>query len=226
MPFVDYISPNDDDNDIIGIWKNEETIEDLLLQLRPTGQTLTAYNQLLLPKRQIEFCINHLLLQELLDMPTIIVKDEYGKPVLPEVPFNISISHTQEYSSVMLSDKHECGIDVESIQSRICTIAPRFTSDYERTYITKPKEATYYTIIWSIKEALYKWYAKGRLDFKQNMIVHPISIMQSGGPVYVEFLKENKRAVHIAQYRIFNNHVIAWVSAPDFIDCAIEVNAM
>ncbi len=214
MPFIDYISL--ENNDIIGLWKNDETLEDLLFTLQPKDEILFTYNTLSIEKRQKEYCITQLLLKELTDAPQKILKDENGKPSLRDLPYNISISHADIYSVVMLSEQLECGVDVELVQPRIKRISTKFVSDYERLYVSEGKESSYYTIIWCVKEAIYKWYAKRGLDFKQNMIIHPFTMQQSGGPVYFEFVFEGKKMTNIAHYRLFNRHIIAWVAAPAF----------
>lgn len=215
MAFIDYISL--ENNDIIGLWKNDESLEDLLFTLKPTGVHLERLNALELDKRKKEYCITQLLLRELTDEPQEIVKTPEGKPTLKNLPYKISISHADLYSAVMLSEELECGVDVEIVQPRIKRIAPKFVSEYENLYVTKGRESSYYTIIWCVKEAIYKWYAKRGLDFKENMIIHPFTMQQSGGPVYFEFVKDGKKVTQIAQYRLFNRHIVAWVAAKSFL---------
>ena len=214
MPFIDYIAL--EGNDIIGIWKNDESLEDLLFDLQPDGKLLQQYNQIHLPKRKKEFCITNLLVREIYGSTMIIDKNRAGKPSLRHSDYKISISHADSYSAVFLAEKQECGIDVELIDHRMPRLAQKFVSEYESLYITKGKDITYISIIWSVKEAIYKWYAKRGLDFKENMIVHPFTILQSGGPVYYEFLKDGKKITNIAYYRLFHDHVIAWVLGDKF----------
>lgn len=214
MPFVDYISL--EGNDIIGVWENTETLEELLFNLQPVEEMLAKYNALYLPKRQKEFCITNLLVREIYGSKMLIDKDNCGKPSFRHSNYKISISHADQYSAVYLSENKECGVDVELIDNRMPLLARRFVSEYESLYITKGKDVTYISIIWCVKEAIYKWYAKRGLNFKENMIIHPFTILQSGGPVYYEFIKDHKKFTNIAHYQIFNNHVIAWVAADAF----------
>lgn len=214
MPFVDYIAL--EGNDIIGIWENRESLEELLFDLQPDGEWLSKFNEIQLEKRQKEFCITHILIREIYGDVMMIDKDEFGKPMLRNSNYRISISHADQYSAVFLSEQKECGVDVELIDARMPLLARKFVSEYESLYITKGKDITYISIIWCVKEAIYKWYAKRGLDFKENMIIHPFTILQSGGPVYYEFVKDGKKMTNIAYYQLFNNHVIAWVAANKF----------
>lgn len=214
MPFVDYISL--EENDIIGIWENRESLEDLLFDLQPTGEMLHRFNELYLEKRKKEFCITNLLVREVYGSKMMIDKDQFGKPILRNSGYKISISHADQYSAVYLAEKKECGVDVEKLDKRMPLLANKFVSEYESLYITKGKDIPYISIIWCVKEAIYKWYAKRGLDFKENMIIHPFTILQSGGPVYYEFVKDGKKTTNIAYYQIFNEHVIAWLAADAF----------
>jgi len=197
-------------------------LEELLYTLQPVDHILQSYNLHQLEKRKKEFCITQLLLRELTDEPQEINKNKDGKPSLVKLPYKISISHADVYSAVMLTEHKECGVDVEIVAPRIKRVANKFVSEYENMYVTKTRKSSYYTIIWCVKEALYKWYAKKGLDFKQNMIIHPFTMQQSGGPVYFEFVKNGKSVTHIAQYRLFNRHIIAWVAAKSFDEIAVE----
>ncbi len=209
MPFVEYIAL--DGQDIIGLWRNDEELEDLLIDLNPSPDLQHQLNQIKLEKRKKEFCITHLLLRELVDEDERIIKDEYGKPMLVHHEFAISISHADLYSAILLSEHLECGVDVEVISARINRVANKFVSSYEDLYVSKNNSPAYYTVIWCVKEAIYKWYAKRGLDFIENMIIHPFTLQQSGGPVYYEFVKDGLKRTRIAHYFCFNSHVVAWV---------------
>lgn len=214
MPFVEYIALDGDD--IIGLWENSESLEDLLYMVKPKGEILEQYNQIKLTKRKKEFLITQLLIRELYDDNARIIKDEYGKPSLANSNTRISISHADDYSGILLSNTKECGIDIEVISKRINSVSGKFVSEYEQLYVSKLHPEAYYTVIWCTKEAIYKWFAKKNLDFKENMIVHPFTLQQSGGPVYYEFVYDGKKRTQIAQYRLFNKHIIAWVIDEEF----------
>lgn len=209
MALVDYIPL--EGNDIIGVWRNSESLEDLLLDLKPDGVMLHKLNELKNPKRQKEFCSTHLLLRELAGERLLIEKDEFGKPYLKNFPFHISITHTNQFCAVILSEHQPCGIDIESADRRLCKIKHKFVSSYEQLYVTKGYEDAYYLIIWTVKEAIYKWYGKKGLDFIQNMIIHPFTIDKEHGVVYYEFVFQGKKITSIAYYSVLHNHIITWL---------------
>ena len=82
--------------------------------------------------------------------------DENGKPHLRDGT-HISITHSFEFTGIILSGERQVGIDIEKQRSKILRIAHRFTPmcDYhnaanEEALIRK------LTVVWCIKESLYK----------------------------------------------------------------------
>jgi len=209
MPFIDYISLKG--VSIIGIWKNDESYEELLLELQPREKMLKHLNSITLEKRKKEFMITRLLVRELWGDDAVIVKDENGKPDFENIPYKLSISHADKYSGIFISEEKECGLDIEVIRPRISRISKKFVSEYESLYVTIGKPVLHYTIMWCVKEAIYKWYAKRGLDFKQNMIIHPFKAEEEGH-LYFEFVKDGNKLTNIAYFKVIDNHVVAWLA--------------
>ncbi|MBX2845014.1 MAG: 4'-phosphopantetheinyl transferase superfamily protein [Saprospiraceae bacterium] len=209
MPFVDYIAL--EGQSIIGIWKNEESYEDLLLQLQPREVLLEQLNNLRLLKRKKEYMITRLLVRELLGEDKMIVKNPAGKPDFEDSTLKLSISHADKYSGVFISESKECGLDIEQIMPRISRLSKKFVSEYESLYVTIGKPVLHYTIMWCVKEAIYKWYAKRGLDFKQNMIIHPFKAEEEG-QLYFELVKSGEKKTNIAYFKVIDNHVVAWLA--------------
>ena len=98
----------------------------------------------------------------------------FGKPHLNDGK-HISITHSFEYSAVIISDKF-VGIDLEQRREKIKRIAHKFC-DYELQYAgsNQPDAVHALTKIWCVKEAAYKWMAKPGLSFKDHVLVVPFS---------------------------------------------------
>ena len=99
-----------------------------------------------------------------------LIKDDNGKPHLPDSQFFVSISHTVGYSAAV-AHPQPCGIDVQRIVPRIHTLAPKFVGAGERKQLTGEKELEQLHLIWAAKEAMYKAYGRRQLDFKRNLFV-------------------------------------------------------
>jgi len=97
--------------------------------------------------------------------------DEFGKPHLKDGK-QISISHSFEFSGVIVSDKL-VGIDIEKQREKIHKIAHKFINPGEEAYVEElsPEKTRALTIVWGAKESLYKLYATPGLSFKQHVYV-------------------------------------------------------
>ncbi len=95
--------------------------------------------------------------------------DIFGKPYF-EDGRHISISHSHEFSTIILSDKI-AGIDMEMRRDKIAIIADRFLSEREWAYLDKndPDLIRKLTVLWGIKEAVYKIRNEPGISFKEHI---------------------------------------------------------
>lgn len=95
----------------------------------------------------------------------------FGKPYLKDGHF-ISITHSHQFTGIIISKTREVGIDIEMQRDKILRIAHRFTS-LEACAGLGNKEAMIrkLTIIWGAKESLYKIYAQPGLSFLRHIEV-------------------------------------------------------
>ena len=102
------------------------------------------------------------LLQELIgdSSPYIIEYSIHGKPHIKGSDLEISISHTKEYISLILSKDKKVGIDIEILDPRIKRIQNKFLRDDELAFINPNHLIEQLYIIWSAKETLFKIYEK------------------------------------------------------------------
>ena len=99
--------------------------------------------------------------------------DDNGKPHLKDGKY-ISITHSFTFSGVIISD-HPVGIDIEKQRDKIGIIAKKFIG-YECAIISIQNATDYIkklTVIWGIKESLYKLFATPGMLFKEHFLVIP-----------------------------------------------------
>ena len=178
----------------IAIWNTEETLDELLKLAKPFD--LSKFKT---EKRKKEFLASRLLLQELCSNATIIY-NEFGAPTLNNEKF-ISISHSKELVSIIISDQ-QVGMDIEQISEKALKLAPKFVAEKNLNNLTKEKA----TLIWCIKEAVFKWHQKGKVDFIKDIIIPEFS-EKDKGQIKVYF--KNKEL--ILNYQKINNHYLVYV---------------
>ena len=84
--------------------------------------------------------------------------------------YHFSISHCGDFAAAIISEDKVVGIDVELIQPKIEFIKHKFLSEREQTLLPA-LNAQLLTLLWSCKEAVYKWYGRGGVDFKSHIVI-------------------------------------------------------
>ena len=176
------------------VWEITETLEELL-DLYGNINTTNYTSE----KRKKEHLISRLMLNKLCENGTIIY-NEFGAPELDNGK-HLSISHSNELVTVIISDK-KSGIDIEKISEKALRIASKFVSKKNLTKLNKEKA----TLIWCLKEAIYKWYQKGGVDFIKDIII-PEFFAKKHGKVTAYFSRKKLNL----NYLKINNHYLVYV---------------
>jgi len=168
------------DGTIIGIWKIEETVEQMLCRyphLRKYGVEQLFRND----GRRLEYLCVRALLAELTNDATLAIDyEESGKPVMPDR--FVSISHTKGYAALILSQAGPVAVDIEKISEIGDVVAERFIRPDEQAPDNSRR-----LVIWSAKESLYKYFSEERLGYF-DMYIHA-----NENALAAENLKSHKR---------------------------------
>ena len=102
--------------------------------------------------------------------------DEYGKPHLKDGK-KISITHSNQFTGIIVSDDQEVGIDIEKQRDKILRIAHKFTPIEEyRTIANTDALIRKLTVVWGCKESLYKICAEPGLSFLHHINIRDFSL--------------------------------------------------
>lgn len=102
--------------------------------------------------------------------------NEFGKPFLVDGT-HISISHSHNFTGIIVSKSCEVGIDIEKQREKILRIAHKFTPLQEyRTIANVDALILKLTQVWCAKESLYKIYAQPGLSFLKHIDVHDFGL--------------------------------------------------
>ena len=102
---------------------------------------------------------------------------------------------------VIISDLN-VGVDIEEISNKPLQLANKFISDKNQVLLTKKKAL----IIWCFKEAIFKWYEKGNISFKKDIIVNNFKV-NNKGTVKAQF----KNEVILAEFIQIKNHYLVYL---------------
>ncbi|NKI31535.1 4'-phosphopantetheinyl transferase family protein [Croceivirga thetidis] len=105
-----------------------------------------------------------------------LIYNEFGKPHLDDGN-HISISHSHNFTGIIISSSLQVGIDIEKQRDKILRIAHKFTPLQEyRTIANTEALIQKLTQVWCAKESLYKIYATPGLSFLNHIIVNDFAM--------------------------------------------------
>lgn len=195
------------DNPRLGIWRIEESEEQLLAQLSRLDEYLPFLERVKGVERRREWLASRVLLQQLLGHEARIAYRPDGAPYLPDEPWQISISHTKGYAAVLLQTDPPVGIDIEYRAPRILRIRSRFVSAAEEAGIDPAQEVEHLLVHWCAKEALFKMIGQQEVDFVDHLHVQPFPL-QPCGMIEVRETRTARQATFRLAYRLFPDFVL------------------
>lgn len=170
MPFYHDYS---DDNAVILCWKYSDedkfNVDELI---EPENlERAKEYH----PKKLIEHLMIRQMLKMLLPDHKILYKT-IGEPYLWPNSAQISITHSFPFASLAVS-KNRVGIDLEKISPKILRIKNKFLHESELEWTKNNEhEVELLTIIWVIKEGLYKVHPSKYWSLNKHYQVYPFDI--------------------------------------------------
>jgi len=190
MPLYKTITPNSQTT--VKIWKISESFNDLLQPLTLKPESLERVSGMKSEIHQRGFLSVRHLLRSFGYTDQELFYDQYGKPHLKDGK-HISISHSFAFSGVAISDS-EIGIDIEMQRDKIGIIAHKFV-DYEFDYLNKYAEdyIRKLTVIWCIKESLYKLFATPGMLFREHFLVIPFMLEDGETISWIDFKAQKHR---------------------------------
>ncbi|HSC52683.1 MAG TPA: 4'-phosphopantetheinyl transferase superfamily protein [Phnomibacter sp.] len=195
----------------LAIWHITED-ESFFLEWVPVSREFTH------PHKRLQHLAGRFLLQHLFpDFPLSLIQiATTRKPYLPQESHHFSISHCGNYAAAIVSTRQRVGIDIEQPSERVLKIAPKFLHEQE-VALLQPfagselvKRAT---LLWCAKEAMYKWYSLGEIDFKQHLRVNEIHLEEQGtGIMDASFQKFAPQSLSM-HYMGWPNLALTWLVA-------------
>ena len=205
-----FYQQNIDDCTRLAVWKIEET-EAFFLQFVPLQATITH------PNKRLQHLAGRYLLREL--FPGFPYHDieiaSTRKPFLPNEQYHFSISHCGDYAAAIVSTNARVGVDVEVVTPRVKHIRHKFLHRDELRFVNAMagvEEEKLLTILWSAKEAMYKWYGLGEVDFSEMMRTFPFEIKEEG-MINGFFAKDELVEKLDMHYRVWNALCMVWIKS-------------
>lgn len=131
------------------------------------------FDAIKLEKRRKEWLLTRILLQ-IAAPGSVMYHAPSGKPMLKNGRW-ISVSHCGELAGLVICD-HPVGLDIQGVDEKLERIAAKFCHPKElERYRSHNQPLDYLTIVWSIKEAIFKFFGE-QVTFAEDAISRPFHI--------------------------------------------------
>ena len=190
------------------VWKIEESELELSKPVQLTPQCQQRINGMKSELHRRGFLsIRHMLAEEGYSDDDLFY-DKTGKPHLKDGK-KISITHSNNFTGIIIGDYKEVGIDIEKQREKILRIAHKFTPIEEyRTIANTDALIRKLTIVWGCKESLYKIYAEPGLSFLHHIDIKDFSM--SDGKTTGEILYKGKTSRYDISFLEFEGFTLVY----------------
>jgi len=211
----------------LAIWKIEES-ENYFLQFVSQQYPISH------PQKRLQHLAGRFLLQYLFpDFPIHNIQlAASGKPIIEDNSYHFSISHTGSFAAAVVSKSQVVGIDIEQKRATIVKVINRFlhqdeiqliklysnsVNTQQSTHLNFIEEADIFTnniesliLLWSAKEAIYKWWGKGNVEFNEMIRIDSWQ-QQIEGKMKAQFLFENSIFHLNPNFHFFEDLCLVWL---------------
>ena len=158
---------------VLHIWKVSESEAQLRQNINLTGPNEERVSNMKSGMHRRGFLsIRHLMLLEGYE-DNDLYYDNMGKPHLYNGR-HISITHSFEFTGIIVSRKEKVGIDIEKQRDKIIRIAHKFTTfNTDHGSGSSEKIIKNLTLLWGAKESIYKISSIQGLSFLQHIYIEP-----------------------------------------------------
>jgi phosphopantetheinyl transferase len=189
MPLLKTIALNDYTQ--LFVWKITETFDELFQSVALKDVSLARVESMKSESHQRGFLAVRRLLMEAGYSDFDLYYDEFGKPHLGNGK-HISISHSHDFSVIVLSDVN-VGADLEILKEKTLKLAPRYMDVSHLENLSKSDELIKATVVWGIKESVFKIKNEIGISFKENIFEDDFNLEDKKCGVSLQFNDKTER---------------------------------
>ena len=189
MPLLKTIALNDYTQ--LFVWKISETFDELFQSVALKDVSRARVESMKSESNQRGFLAVRRLLMEAGYSDFDLYYDEFGKPHLGNGK-HISISHSHDFSVIVLSDVN-VGADLEILKEKTLKLAPRYMDVSHLENLSKSDELIKATVVWGIKESVFKIKNEIGISFKDNIFEDDFNLEDKKCGVSLQFNDKTER---------------------------------
>jgi 4'-phosphopantetheinyl transferase len=157
----------------LGVWEITEDFDSLYSMVNLVDVEQAKLDSFKNISRKIEWLSVRALVKTMLGKDTRILYNSENKPFVRGNTHNISISHSNQLTAVLIGKDKRVGIDLEYMSGKISKVANKFINERE-TIIDDPELSKFHLYLhWCGKETLYKICDKQDINFRDGITIYP-----------------------------------------------------
>jgi hypothetical protein len=173
-----YYQQDINENTRLAIW---EIAEDVSFFMSAVGLRYPVLH----PQKQAQhLAAGYLLLHLYPDFPYhSMIYPSAGRPYVPGDRYFFSLTHSGNMAGAIVSKSIAVGIDMERISDRVLRVRQKFLSEQEWQWVQSYEgeaRRDLLTLLWTIKETVYKWYNRPGTLFNQGILIDPFQLENTG----------------------------------------------
>jgi phosphopantetheinyl transferase len=201
------------DGSAVAVWEITET-EDALRQIcslpQKDEEELRFINNV---QRRKERLVVYLLLEHLFGKKIYLGYYDNGRPFLQNEVGDVSISHTSRFACIIYHPAEHVGIDIENTLRNFSAVEQKALSGKEKNYLNEKNRSMQLCLIWSAKEALYKYIGESGIDFAAQLEIEKFTPHTKGKLKAAYTNKAQETTAYELSYETVADHVMVWIIA-------------
>ncbi len=194
----------------LGVWEIIEDFDTLYGMVNLVAVEKAKLDSFKNISRKIEWLSVRALVKTMLGKDTRILYNTENKPFVKGNTHNISISHSNNLTAVMISKDKRVGIDLEYMSGKISKVANKFINDRE-DIIDDPDLSKFHLYLhWCAKEALYKICDKQDINFRDGITIAPFHPDEEHGHMEGNVINGNGEESFEMEYLQHDNYALVW----------------
>jgi phosphopantetheinyl transferase len=208
-----YSTQKSKEGSVLAVWEITETEEALQQRCSLPHNEKEEMQFIVSAQRRKERLVIYLLLEHIFGKKIYLGYYDNGRPFLQNEMGDISISHTKRFVCLLYHPDAHVGIDIEDTTRNFAAVEKKALSRNEQEYLGEKNRNTQLCLIWSAKEALYKYLCESGIDFSTQLNVEKFTPHKKGTLDAAYTNKENETTAFELSYELIADHVLVWVIA-------------
>ncbi|MFH0755673.1 MAG: 4'-phosphopantetheinyl transferase superfamily protein [Bacteroidota bacterium] len=193
----------------LGVWEITEDYDTLYRMVDLATVEKAKLDSFKNISRKVEWLSVRALVKTMLGKDTRIVYNAENKPFVRGNSHNISISHSNNLTAVLISKDKRVGIDLEFMSGKISKVADKFINEKESITSDIEMKKFHLYLHWCAKEAMYKILDKQDINFRDGLTIAPF-IPEEHGFMKGQVLNGSGEENLELEYLQHDNYALVW----------------